>query len=47
MFEDHKKYKKKCDHLDRRPCADWVTCLHKDNPTGVKVCSYEHCPEKK
>lgn len=47
FFNEHNKYKRKCEHLDRRFGAGWVTCLHKDNPTGVRVCSHEHCPKKR
>lgn len=51
VFDDknmnHDQYKRKCGHLDRSPCSDWVTCLHKDNPTALQVCSDEHCPVKK
>lgn len=45
-YKDHSKYKQKCKYLDRSFGADWVTCLHKDNPTACKVCSDEHCPQK-
>lgn len=43
-YEDHQRRRRDCASLDRTPGTDHVTCLHKDNPTQIKVCSAEHCP---
>jgi hypothetical protein len=44
LFEKHNKKKDKCPSLERKPSSDWVTCTHANNPTAIRVCSYEHCP---
>jgi len=33
-----------CIHRDRSYGSDWVTCLHRNNPTAIRVCNYDHCP---
>jgi hypothetical protein len=45
-FSWHQTRKRNCQSLDRSFGADWVTCLHADNPTALQVCSHEHCPER-
>lgn len=47
MSENHQAHvekKRKCSSLDRRPASDWVTCMHVDNHTAIRVCSFQHCP---
>lgn len=46
QYDEHQKFKRKCYWLDTAFSADNVTCLHTKNPTGINVCSHEHCPLK-
>jgi hypothetical protein len=46
-YDAHQKFKRTCGFLDPSFNSDNVTCLHIDNPTAIKVCSFEHCPMKK
>jgi hypothetical protein len=45
-FSRHQTRKRDCSFLDRSFGADWVTCLHDDNPTALQICAHEHCPER-
>jgi hypothetical protein len=45
-YVKHLTFKVNCKQLDRSFGSDWNTCMHKDNPTAIMICSAEFCPRK-